>query len=465
MTHTKETVAGISVLAGFALLMASSLLVRGTESQLSSTMHEASRIAETIACLALAASSCRVRVSDNVLLATAGCFWAASSVLGVGATFSTGYPGLAVVLSGLADGVLVAFTTMLFAVVMCRMHHRPLAAAIPMALAFSHVVFWAASSFDVPETIVRPVLQLLALAALFWGSRVFPDVGEGASLRPVGAAPVGIKALVAGESFAVVLGAFVFPLVYGFVAQASSLGGEGGLFSQSIEIVGTLFLVLIALASVVFPGELDGERMFLVVFPAFATAMLLIPLFWGSEPFVGGFVVKCGFAAFYALTWTYLQRTVRTMHENPFLFFGVILAIYRLSIIVGRRAGAYLLSFTDPATIGTGCLVAVWVLSMAALAVLASRIRGRSSSSFVSVSPPATFDTRFDQFARKYDLSDRETAVSREFARGRTIAYIANSLSVSQETVKTYLKRTYAKTDCHSRQDLIDAVEEAGGPV
>lgn len=57
-----------------------------------------------------------------------------------------------------------------------------------------------------------------------------------------------------------------------------------------------------------------------------------------------------------------------------------------------------------------------------------------------------------------YRLSDRETEVMEHIARGDTVARIAERLGVSENTVRTHAKRTYAKLDVHSKQELGDLV-------
>jgi len=52
---------------------------------------------------------------------------------------------------------------------------------------------------------------------------------------------------------------------------------------------------------------------------------------------------------------------------------------------------------------------------------------------------------------RLVDLSDRESEVLALIAKGLTNAQIADELYLSIETVKTYVKRLYAKLDVHNR--------------
>ncbi len=58
-----------------------------------------------------------------------------------------------------------------------------------------------------------------------------------------------------------------------------------------------------------------------------------------------------------------------------------------------------------------------------------------------------------------YKLSEREAEVAEMLARGQTVARIAETLFVSENTVRTHSKRIYAKLDVHKKQQLRDLVE------
>lgn len=61
--------------------------------------------------------------------------------------------------------------------------------------------------------------------------------------------------------------------------------------------------------------------------------------------------------------------------------------------------------------------------------------------------------------AREYGLTAREADVLEELFNGRTAPYIARNLSVSINTVRSHVKRVYAKLSVHSQQELIDFIE------
>lgn len=58
-----------------------------------------------------------------------------------------------------------------------------------------------------------------------------------------------------------------------------------------------------------------------------------------------------------------------------------------------------------------------------------------------------------------YRLSAREAEVMELITRGNTVARIAETLVVSENTIRTHSKRIYAKLDIHKKQELRDLVE------
>lgn len=63
------------------------------------------------------------------------------------------------------------------------------------------------------------------------------------------------------------------------------------------------------------------------------------------------------------------------------------------------------------------------------------------------------------QLQSQFMLSDRETEVLTLYALGLTQRKIAEKLCISPGTTHTHVKRIYAKTDLHSRQEILDYIE------
>ena len=69
---------------------------------------------------------------------------------------------------------------------------------------------------------------------------------------------------------------------------------------------------------------------------------------------------------------------------------------------------------------------------------------------------------RCDLIGKKYYLSQREIEVMHLFARGYTMAAIAQELFISENTVKTHVRHLHAKLGTSSKAEVIALVGEPG---
>lgn len=60
----------------------------------------------------------------------------------------------------------------------------------------------------------------------------------------------------------------------------------------------------------------------------------------------------------------------------------------------------------------------------------------------------------------EYGLSNRESEVFRLLARGRSLSFVEGQLYISNSTARTHARSIYRKLDVHTKQALIDLVEE-----
>lgn len=67
---------------------------------------------------------------------------------------------------------------------------------------------------------------------------------------------------------------------------------------------------------------------------------------------------------------------------------------------------------------------------------------------------------RVEAVCEKYRLSPREREVLRILLKGRDAKYIMDTFYISQSTAKTHIYNIYRKLDVHSRQELLDLVDE-----
>lgn len=74
----------------------------------------------------------------------------------------------------------------------------------------------------------------------------------------------------------------------------------------------------------------------------------------------------------------------------------------------------------------------------------------------------ALLDRRIGEIAFAKHLSRRETDVFALVARGRSVPYVAETLVLSENTVRSHVRRIYNKLGVHSKQELLDLVEGGG---
>ena len=77
-----------------------------------------------------------------------------------------------------------------------------------------------------------------------------------------------------------------------------------------------------------------------------------------------------------------------------------------------------------------------------------------------AMDPQLVWDELCDRLAKEHGLTAREGEVFRLLSRGRTNGYIALDLNISQDTVKGHTRNVFAKMCVHSRQELIDIIEQ-----
>ena len=89
---------------------------------------------------------------------------------------------------------------------------------------------------------------------------------------------------------------------------------------------------------------------------------------------------------------------------------------------------------------------------------IAAVIRRTPPPTAVAALHDSSPDERFASVAARFALSEREVEVMRLLCRGRTKRYIAETLYLSEDTVRWHAKQLYRKLDVHSKQELIDLV-------
>ena len=242
-------------------------------------------------------------------------------------------------------------------------------------------------------------------------------------------------------------------------------------------------------------GPVEGGSVPWAAMPVFAA---LIALGWlaerrGVRPYDTAFRIGVTFtvAAFLVLPLPSYLPLAQGLLSAAGAFLDVVFAVVliaaaarnRLSAVsvlvwgslmptIGSIVGANLGAFVATGIAGEGAFL---ISAAVACALVAYVLIGLSGFSFADtiagiepvrplevprVSDAQRFEDACTHVAQTCGLTPREAEVLALLARGRNNAFVQEELTLTRNTVKTYIKRIYAKLNVHSQQELIDLVEK-----
>ena len=80
----------------------------------------------------------------------------------------------------------------------------------------------------------------------------------------------------------------------------------------------------------------------------------------------------------------------------------------------------------------------------------------------MSLSGSQDYEQRCLAFAQSHGLSERETEIMLYVAKGYSKPFIAEKLFITDNTVRTHVKRIYEKVGVHSKRELQELIEGEG---
>lgn len=254
------------------------------------------------------------------------------------------------------------------------------------------------------------------------------------------------------------------------------------------HVITGLLLPFIALGMNRNPGF---AKLFRIAFPVVIAALSLLPFletpygFFASSIVIVGYNL-CSITLFLFLVWDLRRANVYFWRPACLYMFGSSAAL-----LAGLAAGQLLQSLSvwlGVSLVTMLAFAAIYPLIMAAR-MLPSKKKSRNEkasgsqssvcgSTEVTPSKPSRGTSNPEQqpcdgktsekilihkaahaIASRCDLTEREEEILEYLAKGRSAKYIAEQLVISENTAWTHIKRIYAKTGIHNRQELMSHVE------
>lgn len=385
--------------------------------------------------------------------------------------------------AGMAGDIAEVTLAVFFLALLAQCPVRLSGLGIPLALAGSHLLFLLTSLMPPAWLgIIRLISLVVGLAMAVVVARRMSATPQAEATKTAGEDALSAPdALSLRDLLPLLTGTALFPLLFVFIAHMSDMAEmHASMFAPSVEVTTIVALVVLALSTRFMKQGVSMGMTFLIPMPFFVTAMTLLPLFWGTELFVFGIAIKCGYLLYNALLWMMVAKLCEGRWRRALCLSALVTASTELFALLGRNAAAGMLGFglSERDAVVYVALAAVWLLSMALIAFFVLDRRRETAAAggadseapsvptAVGASTAVADEAESDPFRRKctccaerFGLSERESEIMAEFARGRSADYLAKQLFISKETVKTHLKRIYAKCDVHSRQELLDVIE------
>lgn len=278
---------------------------------------------------------------------------------------------------------------------------------------------------------------------------------------------------------------------------------------SSVVNVASMAMLLVAVVVYLAVGQMrtirfDVMNFYHIIFPVVAIGLLLMP-FMGEEALVVGAAISYGcFSLATVVMMIHCRQISRDGGINPvfiYALFGmVVYAVQTAGYFAGFASGLGLFPEIDQLPFIAS--VSLFVLLIAALVAGQSRPLRSTRLEFLALSnkdlhaqnlsnevtdsdvidaaestaslessaqaaPADVLDVRAQQcraLAERFGLSSRETEVVELLSHGRTGPAIAEELFISENTVRTHIKRIYAKVGVSKKQALLAELEKVQLP-
>ncbi len=174
-----------------------------------------------------------------------------------------------------------------------------------------------------------------------------------------------------------------------------------------------------------------------------------------------------GACGVYDLFWWSILGEMLDFHENPVKVFGIGLSANVLGVLFGGLIGNAITRAETQSIHPTLLALAVVCVTLVLLPPLHKRLsallKGHAYLTEFSRLPAQEQESQLGQSAQRGKLSERERQVTALLLQGKTYKTIAGELSISENTVKYYVKNIYSKFEVQSRAELITLMQSQEG--
>ena len=216
--------------------------------------------------------------------------------------------------------------------------------------------------------------------------------------------------------------------------------------------------------AIVVLGRRRASAVYRVGLLAMIAGFMLMAFLFGTNLFwVSGAIIISGYTILDLLIWVAFSQIAYAQSRDPLKTIALMRLLAVLCYPVGAVAGIMLVGNgeTMHGNVAAETTVVGYLVVIATVLLLSSEdmwmLTGRQQPS-LSGDDRATQEERIDAWFYSIGLTAREREIGLLLAYGRTQPWIAERLSISENTVGTHVRHIYQKADVHDRQQFIDSV-------
>lgn len=268
-----------------------------------------------------------------------------------------------------------------------------------------------------------------------------------------------------------IAGTLIFSASCGFIVQMDIMNGFEYAQTDLTALIGVGVASALCIGLVIArPKKANID----LVYPLATACLVGVLLFRGIAPAgdaLPGSLMVVMLITFFALLWMTFVSEAHERKLPAFFLLGLAVGTAQLSIAAGRTLALLPISapLIEQPYLALTCIIAVLALSLSAIFLSYLRFFTKSKAHVYADAPDEMGDSittsvtlndaSIKLLASTYGLSEREYQIVGEFSTGRSARYIADIYMLSEHTVKSHLRRAYAKMDIHSRQELLNLID------
>lgn len=261
------------------------------------------------------------------------------------------------------------------------------------------------------------------------------------------------------------------PAMGGFASLGSTSDAVRMLMYQVAGVASAGILALLWFKFKVYPSI---TAVFLALTPIIVLALFLFP-FWTSA--YQGFFLAFGCLIFSLASVLMMMACIEISHEHKAplgVIYGLFAAGTYLAQVLGGSLAGIVSSSEFPQQFQVIAIVALLLWGISAIAFIAMRKRGALGQASGGTSDgegedgnmgdagprPDPISLRCACLSEAHALTPREAQILDLIGHGRDVAAIAAILQLSRNTIRSHIQRLYADLGVHSRQELIDLIQQ-----